>query len=100
MYPKDYIDSFLEWFILSLEDHRVLRKKENIRQEMTHSFLETIQKPSYIEKGSIQCLIDGFKKERSTVLKRFSKLMASALPNGISKFIGNFKHIELNCSIP
>lgn len=99
MYPKDYIDSFLEWFILSLEDHKVLRKKENIRQEMAYSFLETIRKQSYINKGSIKCLVDSFEKEHNKVLKRLSKLMDIAFKNGISKFIGNFKHIVLNCLI-
>ncbi|CAG2216048.1 OBSL1 [Mytilus edulis] len=51
LYPKDYIDGFLEWFILSLEDHEALRNKEHLRKQMAHSFLKTILQPDCIGKN-------------------------------------------------
>lgn len=96
LYPKDYIDGFLEWFILSLADHEALRNKENVREKMAHSFLETIQQADYLKKGSMKCLTVSFERAHNKILKRLSELMDSALPNGISNFIGIFIFIYFN----
>lgn len=88
LYPKDYIDDFLESFILTLEDHEALRNKEHLRKQMAHSFLETILQPDCIGKNSVKCLLNSFRRVNNTILKRIAQLMHSALPNGSSTFTG------------
>ncbi|CAC5424550.1 unnamed protein product [Mytilus coruscus] len=87
LYPKDYIDNYLEWFILSPEDHEDLRSKENVRQHMAHSFLVKIMQPASIEKGSMARLLESFQSDQNCILMRLSKLMDSVLQNGISHII-------------
>lgn len=88
LYPKDLIDSYLEWFILSPEDHEALRSKENVRQHMAHSFLEKIVHKDSIEKGSMARLHESFQRDQNCILMHLSKLLDSVLQNGISHIIG------------
>lgn len=89
MYPKDHIDAFLEWFILLIEEHEALRNKENVRQQMANLFLQNITKPSSIEKGAMECLLESFQKHNNRVLMHLVKLTDA----GISYFSGNFLYI-------
>lgn len=88
LYPKDLLDPFLECFILSLEDHKKLRKNENIRQKMARYFLATILQPLYVRNGSIQRLIMSMQRDGNHILKHVSKLMDSCVPHDILQCMG------------